>query len=68
MPVLEQEFSPELGGEFAKYPGKWVAFTRDEIVGVGDTPEEAVAEARSAGYDAVFVLRVPTENQRNFVL
>src|SRR5687768_665335 len=39
----------------AKYPGMWVAVSDEGLAGVGNTPTEAIAEAKRKGFGDVLV-------------
>ena len=45
-------------------PGKYLAITRTRIVAVGDTPEEALAEARRQNIKKPLLQRVPDLTNR----
>ena len=32
------------------YPGKWIAVVGEQLVGLGDTPDDAIEEAAAKGY------------------
>lgn len=61
----EHEISRDLQQELMRHAGKWVALSEDAIVGIGDTPGEALDQAREAGYSSAAPYRVP-EGQRAF--
>ena len=48
---------------FKKYKGKWVALKDDEetVVGMGDTVEMALEDAKKKGYEKPILFRVPIE-------
>ena len=48
---------------FKKYKGKWVALEKDEttVIGSGKTLKEALAEARTKGYQKPILTRMPTQ-------
>ena len=47
-----------------KYPGKWVAFDKDNVtvMGVGKTAKEALEKAKSKGVKIPILLSVPPVN------
>jgi hypothetical protein len=47
------DHGPEI---FQKYRGKWIAVSDGEVIGVGDTATEAVAEAKDKKPGAKFIL------------
>lgn len=56
---LEHEIDPQIQTELLKYPGKWVAFTRSEIVAVADEAADAWEGARAKGVASPILYRVP---------
>lgn len=60
---LESEIDPSLQRELHQHPGKWVAMTRHELLGVGATPATALAEALKAGCESPILYRVPTPDE-----
>ena len=52
-----------------KYPGQFVALTRDRkrVVGKGFRPEEALEEAKKNGFKEPILTKIPLEN-RNYLI
>lgn len=57
----EVELTPALQELLLEHPGKWAAVTESEIIGLGDTPTEALAVAMKAGVPDVILHRVPDD-------
>jgi hypothetical protein len=38
-----------------KYPGKWIAIAGAQVVGLGDTPEDAERQAAAKGHNAPLI-------------
>jgi hypothetical protein len=61
---MAQPLSPiDLKELLSPYPGKWVALSQDErqVVGVGETIEEAVALANQHGETFPVVVKAPDQ-------
>ena len=65
---LEHEIDPSLQRELHKYPGKWVAITRSELIAAGDDPAKVLAKARADGYSAPILYHVPQEGDSAYFL
>lgn len=65
---LEHELDPALQKELLKFPGKWVAITRSDIVVIGDSPEEVMRDAREAGVEAAILHHVPEDAEISYFL
>ncbi len=52
-----------------KYPGCFVALTYDrkKVLGKGNTPKEAIDEAKKKGYKDPIITKIPNEN-RSYLL
>ncbi len=69
MPVLdriEHEIDPRLQEKILEHEGKWVAFTRSEILVVGDSAAQVLKAARKQGVTAPAVVEVPKTRERHF--
>lgn len=54
--------------ELEPYAGKWVAILRDVIVGVGNTAQEALDNARQKSSETPFLIKVPRKDEGLYVL
>lgn len=51
--------APKLQRELLKYPKRWVAFTYDRLIAVGDSSTEVYEKARAAGVKSPIIYCVP---------
>jgi hypothetical protein len=56
---LQREIEPELQQLLLKYPGKWAAITRSEILAIADDAATAVRKARESGHLVPILYHVP---------
>lgn len=56
---LVYEIEPDVQQELLKYPGKWAAITRSEVLAIRDTSTEAYAAARAAGVESPILYQIP---------
>lgn len=54
--------------ELEPYAGKWVAILEDVIVGVGNTAQEALDNARQKSAETPFLIKVPRKDEGLYVL
>lgn len=54
---LEYEIAPELQQQLRSYPGKWALVTRTRLLALGDTPTEAVTNAKGIEADSDPILK-----------
>jgi len=54
--------------ELEPYAGKWVAILGDVIVGVGNTAQEALDNARQKSVETPFLIKVPRKDEGLYVL
>lgn len=63
---LEHEIDPKVQTELLTHPGKWVAFTRSEIVAIADKAIEAWEESQRKGVANPILYRVPETSAAYF--
>jgi hypothetical protein len=51
--------SPDLQERLLEHPGKWVAMTKTELLGVGGSPDEVLHLAAEKGEDRPILYFVP---------
>lgn len=56
---LVYEIEPEVQQELLKYPGKWAALTRSELLAIRDSSTEAYEAARAAGVESPILYLIP---------
>ncbi len=54
--------------ELELYAGKWVAILGNVIVGVGNTAQEALDNARQRSKETPFLIKVPRKDEGLYVL
>lgn len=54
--------------EVERYAGKWVAIVGELVVGVGDTAQEALEDARQKSAEVPLLLKVPRKDEGVYVL
>jgi hypothetical protein len=54
--------------ELEPYAGKWVAILGEAIVGVGNTAQEALDNARQKSAETPFLIKVPRKDEGLYVL
>jgi hypothetical protein len=65
--TLEYEIAPELLAKVNDLPGKWVAITRSDLLGVGDTADDALKDAGiTEASEQVILRRVPDNRGRSY--
>ncbi len=55
----EYEIEPSVQEELLKYPGKWAALTRTELIAVAETSTGAYEAAIKAGFESPILYLVP---------
>jgi len=64
----ELEWASKHSEELERYAGKWVAIVGEAVVGVGETAQEALEEARQKSAQTPLLLRVPRKDEGVYVL
>ena len=54
--------------QLEKHENKWVAVDSQAVIGYGDTPEEALMEARGKGFKNPVLIFIEPVRQRNIFL
>jgi len=60
------QISKEVQAELAKHPGKWAAYTQDEVIAIRDTSDEAYKAARELGYAAPILAIIPDGKPKSY--